>query len=371
VGQLDLRVQGPRDPGGIGESVAVPVPAKLSLRSIAFELTPRCNQRCLYCYNAWREEGAAEGTELSAGQVCALVDKVLAEAALGHVTLTGGEPFLRADLFEIIGHINGRGLPVAIISNGRLVDERVAAALAERDVAYVQVTLLGPDAATHDALCGAGSFEGVTRAVERLVAAGVAVGGSFLCTRRNHGSAGATVRLMRQLGMLHHVAFNRFNPSGPAAARAAALLPTRSQVLAALGEADAFAGEHGLRVHCTMPIPHCMADEAEFPNTEFGVCSAATEQGEYAVDPSGSLKLCTLQRRAVGSLFQRGFRELVEGEAVVRFRARRPAFCEACPHGPSCRGGCGAAADWVFNDPNALDPFLAQHVGQEGGASAG
>ncbi|MBM4039414.1 MAG: radical SAM protein [Planctomycetes bacterium] len=334
----------------------------LKLRSVAFELTPRCNQRCLYCYNAWREEGAPVGGELSTGQVCGLVDKVLAEAELGHVTLTGGEPFLRADLLDIIGHVNARGLPVAIISNGRLVDDRLAAALAARDVAYVQVTLLGPDAATHDALCGAGSFDGVTRAAARLVAAGVAVGGSFLCTRRNFAAAGATLSLMRRLGMRDQVAFNRFNPSGPAAARVAELLPTRSQVLAALGEADAFTGAHGLRVHCTMPIPHCMADEAEFPNVEFGVCSAATEQAEYAVDPSGNLKLCTLQRRPVGNLFEHGFCELVEGEAAARFRARRPAFCQECPHGPSCRGGCGAAAEWVFGDPNALDPFLAQHV---------
>jgi radical SAM protein with 4Fe4S-binding SPASM domain len=334
----------------------------LKFRSIAFELTPRCNQRCLYCYNAWREAGAAEGGELSTGQVCGLVDKALAEAELGHVTLTGGEPFLRADLLDIIGHVNSRGLRVAIISNGRLVDDRLAAALAERDVAYVQVTLLGPDAATHDALCGAGSFEGVTRAVGRLVAAGVAVGGSFLCTRHNFAAAGPTLARMREVGMLHHVAFNRFNPSGPAAARVATLLPTRSQVLAALREADAFAGLHGFHVHCTMPIPQCMADEAEFPNVEFGVCSAATEHAEYAVDPSGGLKLCTLQRRTVGNLFERGFRELVEGEAVARFRARRPGFCEGCPHGPNCRGGCGAAAEWVFGDPNALDPFLAQHV---------
>lgn len=337
--------------------------AVLSLRSIALELTPRCNQRCLYCYNAWRGQAAAPpATELTTAQVCGLVDKALADAPLQHVTLTGGEPLLRPDLFEIIAHVNARGLRAAIVSNGRLVDAATAQRLARHGVAYVQVTLLGGDAASHDALCGPGSFEGVTRGVERLVAAGVPVGGSFLCTRRNFAEAGPALGLMHRLGMRCHAAFNRFNPSGPAAAHLHALLPRRSEVLAALGAANAFAGEHGFRLHCTMPIPHCMVDAAEFPHVEFGTCSAATPQAEYAIDPAGNLKLCTLQRHAIGSLLERGFAELVASEPVGRFRARVPPFCEPCPLRASCRGGCGAAAEWVTGDPNALDPFLAQHV---------
>jgi radical SAM protein with 4Fe4S-binding SPASM domain len=139
-------------------------------------------------------------------------------------------------------------------------------------------------------------------------------------------------------------------------------MPTRSQVLAALCQAEAFAARHDVRIHCTMPIPHCMVDEAGFPHVDFGVCSAATDQGEPAIDPTGSVKLCTLQRESIGSLFDRGLRDLLRGEALRRARERLPAFCAACPHGPSCRGGCGAAAEWVFSNPNALDPFLAQHV---------
>lgn len=346
-----------------GASVPGAAPKQaLGLRSIAIELTSRCNQRCLYCYNAWRGDAVLPGGELSTEQVCALVDKALADTALDHVTLTGGEPLLRPDLYDIIAHVNARGLRAAIVSNGSLVDEQVAKRLALHDVAYVQVTLLGPDAVTHDVLCGQGSFRGVTRGVESLVAAGVPVGGSFLCTRRNFQAAGPTLRLMRELGIRAHWAFNRFNPSGPAAAQMRFLLPTRSEVLAALRAAEAIAREEGIKLHCTMPIPQCMVDEAEFPAVEFGTCSAATDQAEYAVDPWGNLKVCTLQRGAIGNLLERSLAELVESEIVMRFRARTPLFCEPCPLRASCRGGCGAAAEWVYGDVNALDPFLAQHV---------
>jgi len=338
------------------------VRAMLKVRSIALELTPRCNQQCTYCYNAWRGGAAAPGGELTTGEIRGLVDRVLAETELEQVTLTGGEPFVREDLFGIIDHVNGRGLGVAIISNGGLIDEAAAAALAARRVDYVQVTLAGPGPEIHDALCGKGSFDRTAAAVARLVAAGVAVGGSFLCTHENFASAGETLQRMHDLGVRHHFAFNRFNPSGAAAARVDELLPRRSEVLSALGEADRFAEAHALTVHCTMPVPQCMLDEHQYPRIGFGQCAVGTDRAEYAVDPGGRLKLCTLQRQTIGSLLETGLGELVAGGAAARFRAMVPPFCKPCPHRLECLGGCGAAAEWVFGRADELDPFLAQHV---------
>ena len=333
----------------------------LTLHSIAIELTPRCNQRCVYCYNAWR--GQAEvGDELTGEAICRLIDRVLADAQLEHVTLTGGEPFLREDLFDIIDHVNARGLAVAIISNGGALDERSAEMLAQRDVAYVQVTFAGCDADMHDALCGGGTFDAAVRAVAMLCAAGVAVGGSVLCTHHNFAATAATLAVMYEAGIRYHFAFNRFNPSGQAASHLRQLLPTRSEVLSALRAADRFAGAHDLTIHCTMPIPHCMLDEEVNPNVSFGQCSAGTDQAEYAVDCRGRLKLCPLQKQSIGSLLETPLSDLLAGGAAERFRAAIPAFCEPCPYREGCLGGCGAAAEWIFGQADELDPFLAQHV---------
>ena len=334
----------------------------LKLRCLAFELTRRCNQQCVYCYNPWRASPADAAEELSTAEVCRLVDRILAEAELSRVTLTGGEPFMRDDLFRIIDHVNGRGLPVALISNGGLIDRTSAESLAARNVQYVQVTLAGPDGELHDALCGPGSFERTAAAVRSLGAANVAVGGSLLCTRQNFAAAGETLERMHKLGVRHHFAFNRFNPSGCGASHLGELLPRRSEVLSALAQANRFAASRGVKIHCTMPIPRCMLDERDFPRVRFGQCSAGTDRAEYAVDPQGRLKLCTLQQRPVGSLLENSLRELIEGESAARFRAAIPSFCEPCPHRAACLGGCGAAAEWVFGRADALDPFLAQHV---------
>ena len=358
----------------------------LKLRSLALELTPRCNQQCVYCYNAWRGGEAPPEAELTTTEWCDLIGRAVDEAGIEQVTLTGGEPFLRDDVLDIIDAAAQRGLSVAIISNAGVVDAELAGALAARDVAYVQVTLGGATAAArrgpsqfgptgqtanlpalgrggHDALCGTGSFERTTRGVACLVAAGVPVGGSYLCTRANAARAEAVLEAMWARDIRHHIAFNRFNPSGHAAERAAELMPTRSEILTALEAAERFAADHDLTTHCTMPIPHCMVDEEAFPHVSFGECSAGTEQAEYAVTPQGRLKLCTLQQGTLGSLLESNLPELLARGGAERFRAAVPAFCEECPHRSGCLGGCGAAAEWVLGSASELDPFLAQHVG--------
>ena len=111
-----------------------------------------------------------------------------------------------------------------------------------------------------------------------------------------------------------------------------------------------------------MPIPQCMVDEQNYPRVRFGQCSAGTDRAEYAIDPRGRLKLCTLQRDTIGSVLENRLADLTADESIVRFRASMPLFCEPCPHRSGCLGGCGAAAEWTFGDPAQLDPFLAQHV---------
>ena len=334
----------------------------LKLRSLALELTPRCNQQCLYCYNPWRREPTGATEELSTEEICGLVDKVLEEAELEHLTLTGGEPLMRRDLFEIVDYVNGCGLSVVLISNGGLIDEEAAMMLAKRDVRYVQLTFAGPDAHVHDALCGPGSFRGASTGATNLVAAGVSVGGSFLCTRENYLIARKTLEWMYRHGVRSHFAFNRFNPSGCGAGHLRQLMPTRSHVLAALEQAERFAAAREVTIHCTMPIPQCMIDEQDYPRVRLGQCSAGTHCAEYAVDPRGRLKLCTLQRCSIGGVLDNRLADLIADESTARFRASIPLFCEPCPHRAGCLGGCGAAAEWTFGDPAQLDPFLAQHV---------
>jgi radical SAM protein with 4Fe4S-binding SPASM domain len=334
---------------------------KLQVHSVAVELTARCNQSCSYCYNAWREDGGKELGELSSEKLQSMLRKLFAEADVEHITLTGGEPFLRNDIFELISLINQQNISASLISNGGLITQEKAEKLATYEVSHVQLSFAGATAEVHDLVCGTHSFQKCIEATQHLAKAGIEVFGSFICSKKSWMQTEQVLRLMHSLG-IRHVAFNRFNPSGYGIGATKSLLPTRSEVVSALGAAQTVAAELGLDITCTMPIPPCVFDEDDYPNIAFGSCSAGTLEGEIALGPEGNLKLCTLQKNPVGNFHQMSLAQMISTGAFEDFRKKIPSFCEGCPHAESCLGGCGASAEWLFGDAGELDPFVAQHV---------
>jgi radical SAM protein with 4Fe4S-binding SPASM domain len=338
-----------------GTPEPTPLPATLSV-----ELTAACNQRCAHCYNAWRAEGNRSPERMETAELLALLDRVIAELGLGRVTLSGGEPLLHPDFRRIVEHLRERGLELFLITNGTLVDDEVARFLAPRFGA-VQLTLAGADAAGHDEICGPGSFARVVAGLDALAAAGVATSGSFLCTSSAAPRAAATLARFVERGV-RRVAFNRFNPSGFGLESALRLMPTRSQVLQALDQVEQLATREELEVSCTMPIPPCVVDEERYPHVGFGHCAAGGPESEPSLAPDGQLRLCPLQAAALGDLRGAAFREVWDAPARAAFARATPGFCRDCPHAATCRGGCGAAAEWAFGGAGELDPFVAQHV---------
>jgi len=334
---------------------------KHSLKTLFFELTPRCNQKCIYCYNPWREDNGRRIEEPDSEAIYQLLGSVMAQVRVQTLVLTGGEPFLRADIFQIIHRVNQQGVSVAVISNGGLIDADTAQMLSRRNVKFVQITLAGADDHTHDALCGPGTFRKAKKALRMLQHFGVKTGGSYLCTAHNYQQAGAVFELFHTL-QVKQIAFNRFNPSGAPQRINMSLLPTRSQVFQALTQANDKGAEHNLKIFNTMPIPPCAMDYAQFPNIKFSQCSAGLAGGQLALRPDGNVFLCTLQKNSIGSMRHGSLDAILKSVPLNSFRQQLPEFCIACGHGSKCLGGCGAAAQWVFGSAKDVDPFLAQHI---------
>ncbi|MGE0710472.1 MAG: radical SAM/SPASM domain-containing protein [Planctomycetota bacterium] len=327
--------------------------------ALAVELTSHCNQRCGYCYNAWRADNGKQVGALASGDLLPLLERALTEVEFDHVTLTGGEPFARADLFEVLELCRARAVGVVLISNGGLVTNELAARLAPFKVSTVQVTLNGPEAALHDEHVGGDHFAATLRGIEALRRHGVHVSGCVVSTRKNAARTGEILELFRGLGVTL-VALSRFSPAGFAADQVAELLPARSDLLQALEHAEEWCAAHGGEVQVTMPVPPCVVDHADYPHVRFGGCPIGTEMQEFALGPRGELRHCTLHASELGDARQTSFAELVTAPQVAAYRDVTPEFCAPCPERQSCIGGCGAAA--VANGTAGLDPLVAQHV---------
>ena len=101
------------------------------IRQAHWSVTGRCNYRCKHCYMSAPH---AKFGELDHETVMGIVDQ-LAECGVGSVSLTGGEPLVRSDFLDIVDALLGHGIHITqIYSNGRLVNERLLAALEKRGI---------------------------------------------------------------------------------------------------------------------------------------------------------------------------------------------------------------------------------------------
>lgn len=137
----------------------VPKPA---LRMVAWELTRNCNLNCVHC-RAAASKGPHEG-ELTLSECKRVLDQISAFSS-PTIILTGGEPLLRPDIFDIIEYGTSKGLRLVMAINGTLLTGEKARRMREGGIKRVSLSLDGKNAESHDSFRGArGSFDSVLRA---------------------------------------------------------------------------------------------------------------------------------------------------------------------------------------------------------------
>jgi AdoMet-dependent heme synthase len=153
------------------------------LRMVAWELTRNCNLNCVHCRAA--ATLGPHSDELTTQECKQVLDDMAAFSA-PTIILTGGEPLMRDDVFEIIDYGTEKGLRLVIAINGTLLTMEKAARLKRGGIKRVSMSLDGKGAAAHDAFRGvAGSFESVLRAAVILKEVGMPFQINTTVTRLN------------------------------------------------------------------------------------------------------------------------------------------------------------------------------------------
>ena len=138
------------------------------LKFLFLELTLRCNERCIHCGSRC---GDVRDTELTAEQYKAFLEKIKRDFGTSGIQLciTGGEPLLRKDFFEIMGHAHSLGFRWGMTSNGTLIDDETAARLEECGMGTVSISLDGMKE-THDKFRQTpGGWEAAVRGINALI----------------------------------------------------------------------------------------------------------------------------------------------------------------------------------------------------------
>lgn len=152
-------------------------------RLIAWELTQYCNLQCIHCRASATQDRSGE--ELTTQEAMDFV-KAISDIGRPILILTGGEPLIREDVFDISIKATSLGLRVVLATNGTLIDAQKAEKIASSGIKRVSVSLDGPDATSHDSFRGvSGAFERAVNGINELKMAGIAFQINTTITRRN------------------------------------------------------------------------------------------------------------------------------------------------------------------------------------------
>jgi radical SAM protein with 4Fe4S-binding SPASM domain len=342
------------DMRGVGRAERLPK----RLDSLIFEVTQRCNHDCLHCYNVWKNASPYPSGELTTTETLRMLDMALEETEATHLSLTGGEPLLRADLFEIIDHLRGRGITLNLVTNGALLDSATIERLLPDAISVFELPLLSAQRDIHDRMSGApGAFDKATLAMAQLKATRQRVVGVFVATKPNLPTWRETIDLAFAMG-LDGLMFNRFNPGGRGGKNVELLQASPAELTAALDVAEEMSARYGIHISCSIPMPPCLFDVSRYTRLSFGLCAAGTERSYFTLDPLGNLRPCNHSPRILGNILHTDFRHMVVSDTMAEFIQAHPAFCVTCDLGTSCQGGCKASAEACFGSPQMMDPFL-------------
>lgn len=142
---------------------------KRTLLRLTLELTKRCNNNCIHCYNNLpMDDLSAKNKELSTNQITDLVDQAV-DMGLLWILLTGGEVFLRKDFMDLYVYMKKKGLLVSIFTNATLITREHAKILKKYPPREIEISVYGVSPKKYAQVTRTNYFDKFMDGIENLI----------------------------------------------------------------------------------------------------------------------------------------------------------------------------------------------------------
>jgi len=176
---------------------------------VVWNCTRQCNLRCIHCY-------ANAGNRKSPGEMNTMEGKTfirdLADFGVPVILLSGGEPLLREDLFELASLAREQGIRLALSTNGTLISEAVAREISRVGFAEVGISLDGIGVSNDRFRGQDGAYQAALKGIRNCVVLGLRVSLRLTITRFNYQEIPAIFRLIEEEGIervcFYHLAYS-------------------------------------------------------------------------------------------------------------------------------------------------------------------
>lgn len=321
------------------------------------ELTEKCNNSCLHCYNFWRDKQ----TKISVGKDLSEADArrviaALSECEVFHVVLTGGEPFLnRAALRAILEETRNAGITVSLNSTLSCLLRRDLDYLDRAKIAGVLVSILGSTAEKHDAIAQRrGAFAGTMRGIAMLQAASITLNVNMVVSKKNLDDIGSVARLVKSIGINGFYATRAGCPGNCADFSDLGL--TQKEFNSYLETLAAASEKEHLKSGFLESYPLCGMDNLDRYTRFLGRrCLAGITS--MTIAPDGNVRPCSHLDTGYGNLLTEGL-PTVWGKMTEWSEDKfLPTTCRSCKLLKHCGGGCRMEAKTLSGSLSGDDPY--------------
>lgn len=338
---------------------------------IAWEITRRCNLKCVHCRSSSETE-CAEHPDFSFDEAKRILDDIAGYASPVMV-LSGGEPLLRDDVFDIARYGTSLGFRMCLATNGTLVTEEVCRQIVDSQIRMVSLSLDGACAETHDDFRSQkGAFAGTMKAIELFNSHNIPflVNSSF--TVRNQHEIPEIYKLVKGLGATAWYMF-MIVPTGRGEDIMTELIPEKlyDEILEWHYQVEKEENELLMRPTCA---PHYYRivrqkakEEGEKVKHRTLKFSTGGSKGCLAgqliclINVDGDVLPCSYFPKAAGNIRTLSFKDIWENSELLLslrdFKSYKGS-CGQCEYVSVC-GGCRARSYAMTGDYLAPEPFCS------------
>lgn len=272
---------------------------KSKLLTVTWDLTYRCQNKCVHCFEMNVHKKKQEEVTLS--QIGEALGQIRQQGAINMI-YSGGDPFVREDFMDILEETRRQGFSIAILSSGQAINPEITQNLKNVKVMRVELTFLGCNSETHDALSSiVGSYSRLMRAIECLQENDVKIKAKYMLLKQNVDEVAEFIAFCKSKCIEYAIDYALFEPWNKT------------------GIVDEYlvSKEDMCKYYCQVGnvIPH---------NPSISMCSAGFSS--CAITPYGDVVPCNTYGNAIvfGNIKTQSFGEIFEGEKAVEFRKKYP-----------------------------------------------
>jgi radical SAM protein with 4Fe4S-binding SPASM domain len=338
---------------------------EFDLYVISWNVTRKCNLFCQHCYlPAQGSEKSLEintSQELSTEEALRVIDQIALVNPEVMLILSGGEPILRKDIFELAEYASGKGMMVVLGSNGLLINDQVASQLRQRGVSGVSISLDSTDPKIHDGIRSLeGAWEAAIKAVRICRSNGLAVQINTTVTQKNYDEISGLIEYSQTLGA------KVFSPfflicTGRGEEVTDITSEQYDKILSLIVEWQGIDDGMMIRTRCTPTFRRVLYQinpHSPLLKMDTGRCLAGLHY--CRITPEGNVTPCPYMPMPVGNVKRESFKDIwTESEEFALFR--NPSLkgkCRLCEFRLIC-GGCRARAFAYYKDSMEEDPWCA------------